>query len=224
MLQELEHHLAGWDGGSDGGREMSLEENLRNAIDAVYWVRQRMPYSSNYDHTSSPIRSHKTDIGIFRRNIFKRQRDAVTKVVQARSPRPQGSFNFETLANVLLEKKTKVGNCGEVAALACKYLKDKGMTGVEYVQVGGERFKDGTLNSKNEAVIPHIIAVVGRTGGSSSTGTIGLPDTWGEDAVICDPWDRVAYPALEYEFYWTGLWKSVQKRKVLNCYLLQEFS
>ena len=122
-------------------------------------------------------------------------------------------------------RQSGVGNCYELAAMACKRLKEKGAEHVDYVLVSDGR----THNS----VLPHVVAVVGRTESTSPSSftkyedrhsakhrNISLPDRWDESAVICDPWARVAYPAKDYKDYWSGFKLSSKSRRTLTCMLL----
>ncbi|WP_139837467.1 hypothetical protein [Xenorhabdus beddingii] len=76
-----------------------------------------------------------------------------------------------------------VGNCGEKAAIAFAHLKLLGVKPVEFFSVN--------VDDKGDDY--HAIVVIGRT-----TGRCLEPLTWNQEAVICDPWDKKAYPARLY--------------------------
>lgn len=108
----------------------------------------------------------------------------------------------------------QIGNCGELAGIACLRLHEKGVSPVEFVQIW-----DGVTNNP---ALPHLVAVIGR--GLVLAGTanidIGKPDTWHADAVICDPWDRAVYPAQDYDKFWKALRHHAARPKALFCFLL----
>lgn len=127
--------------------------------------------------------------------------------------------NFEIACS-----ETMTGNCGELAVIACKYLMEEGASSVDYIEL-----RDGKTNNN---IIPHAFAVIGRPDDNDYTDVlgfdknfkgaviIGLPDSWGDAAVICDPWSRNAYPAKSYNDFWDVLKKSSESPDDLTCTLL----
>lgn len=75
-------------------------------------------------------------------------------------------------------KKAKVGNCGECASVAFMYLRDiqraKRLDWMRYNKPGD-----------------HAWVVIGRAQKSKTSDY----KTWGPEAVVCDPWGNVAFPA-----------------------------
>jgi hypothetical protein len=70
------------------------------------------------------------------------------------------------------------GNCGEQAAIAFEFLRSRGVSPVDYMNL---------YNADGRAV--HSFVVIDFSDGGDSC-------SWGADAVICDPWDSSqAYPA-----------------------------
>ena len=127
-------------------------------------------------------------------------------------------------------KKSGMGNCTELAAIACKRLQEAGARQVELVSIG-----DGsTVN----CLAPHAVAVLGRSDygkhpelsidarrfpgslGAILGSEIGTPDDWNENAVICDPWARIAYPARDFPDYWDVLRTHNAQPEKLGCFLL----
>ena len=195
---------------------MGLKENLKLGITVANRVRLEVPKSSNAGYTSSYIKTGSGKI--------------VNEVASVASVRPPEYSTRPTIPSDWLErfegvcklcKKEKMGNCGELAAIACLYLRELKAYPVDYVEIA-----DG-ITTKNPA-IPHNVAVIGRTVAPGpqtwpADGTpIGLPDTWHPDAVICDPWDRVVYPAHEYDEYWDGLREHSIAPKMLTCTLVHQ--
>lgn len=113
--------------------------------------------------------------------------------------------------------KHKSGNCGELGLVAAYELYQKGTRDVDYAMI-----EDGF--SANPVVL-HAFAVIGRTNGSNTDGDdIGLPDSWGDAALVCDPWDRAAYPGAQYASFWDGLKDASGSPDDLTCTLLHRFT
>ncbi len=77
-------------------------------------------------------------------------------------------------------KNAGCGNCMEQAAIAFIDLFDQHVLPVDLM--ASER-------------INHTFVVIGRV----KTSEQEHPETWGPDAVVCDPWDEKAYPASEIQ-------------------------
>ena len=115
-----------------------------------------------------------------------------------------------------------LGNCGELASMACGQLHALGVRNVDYVQISTVQID--TRLVQGNPVLPHCICVLGRTlGRTDDSAYIGLPNEWGPDAVVCDPWDRVVYPASRYMEFWTGIVEAA-KGGALTCQLLHRFT
>jgi hypothetical protein len=181
---------------------------MKLGVDAAGYARLKVPKSTNYKFTSSAILLNKKPLKI---HTVSTQRD-VDQFVAMRSA-IDAKTKWEWLCKMSEGAlKNGMGNCGELAAVCVKYLKDKSAKDLDYVYV-----LDGvTMNE----VVPHVIAVIGRKGTTEEDADIGLPDTWGSDAVVCDSWDRVVYPAAKYDFYWTGLKKYSTSPADLSCQLV----
>ena len=102
-------------------------------------------------------------------------------------------------------KQTQLGNCYEKSALAYQFLKSRAQ------QIGPINWCAVTGH-----VTGHGIVILGMLQGFCSDvaarpercnarkdGSWGVqntnPATWPRDAVVCDPWNRVAYPISEWE-------------------------
>lgn len=90
------------------------------------------------------------------------------------------------------------GNCGEQAAVAFMYLADRGTRPLDYMAL----VKPGD----------HAYVVIGRSSQSRASDYT----TWGEDAVVCDPWDNKAFlaSAIPQFLYKKGTIKSVSLLRV----------
>jgi len=73
------------------------------------------------------------------------------------------------------------GNCGEHAVIAFTFLMDHGVKPLDFMELFDNRPR-------------HNFVVIGREVDSEPA----KYGTWGENAVVCDPWDRNVYPAREY--------------------------
>lgn len=80
--------------------------------------------------------------------------------------------------------KYSLGNCYELALQALDYCLMENEKAEEKVRAEVFRLKGGD----------HVFLVIGRRYGSLEND----PKTWGDDAVICDPWANKYYPAKEY--------------------------
>lgn len=219
---------------------MSLEDNLQAAAKAASKVREAVPNSSNTAWTSSPVISTGGVVprtsglmpaiwSLFAADtvpsssgvVNEVTRESLIATVRSSGPSSLPSDSQEWLQSFkeIRAKCTgfKAGNCGELAAIACLELREAQVpVPVEYVQIWDSVTQNPAL--------PHLVAVIGRRPNllSGDNQPIGLPDTWHKDAVICDPWDRVFYPAHEYKHYWGAL-RSVAKRPdQLTCRLLHQ--
>lgn len=194
---------------------MSLDQNLKLAIAVAGRVRMAVPNSSNTGYTSSFVQTQSGKV--------------VNAVSSISAVRPRGSTAMPTDPAGWLESFRELekrctehgmGNCGELAAIACLMLRDSKAYPVDYVQIA-----DGVTSNP---AIPHLVAVIGRTAlqgpqaWPADKSPIGLPDTWHADAVICDPWDKTCYPAAEYDAYWAGLRKHSQSPATLACTLIHQ--
>lgn len=187
---------------------MSLDDNMKLAIEAVRYARKQVPKSANYKFTSSalmrkgkPLRMHKaTNLQL----VWLREEVGTPGGNDA-------SAKWAWLMRCARKtEKARAGNCGELSAVVMMYLQNQGVTEtLELVLVG-----DGVTNGER---VPHMFVVIGR-GGFART-AIGLPNTWSADAVICDPWDRVAYPAKDYNLFWTGIRGHSDSPDTLTCEL-----
>jgi len=198
---------------------MGLEENLRMATQVACVVRQQVPKSSNTDWTSSPIKfTSGNQIKIINRVPNWKLDEEVRQHLDTDLPTtPQGWLKSFSEIDKLCQKKG-MGNCGELAAMACLRLRNLRAFPVELVEIW-----DGITNNP---ALPHVICVIGRTQidgphiWPSDGSSIGLPNSWHTDAVICDPWDRVAYPANDYEPFWSNLIKLAKGS--LSCILMHQ--
>lgn len=78
-------------------------------------------------------------------------------------------------------KKLSLGNCHEMALMALDYVL---------------RYAPSSINAEVYHIEggDHVFLVIGRKANSNPR----KPETWGEDAFICDPWSDKVYPASEY--------------------------
>jgi hypothetical protein len=81
-------------------------------------------------------------------------------------------------------EKSGLGNCGEQARVAFKYLITKGAGGLAIVDWGKIEGKE------NGASGNHTFVVIGMNVATPqvSLASLGTPPQWGPDAVVCDPW------------------------------------
>jgi hypothetical protein len=147
---------------------MSLAENLRFAQDTCAFVASRMTIGAGNQPDSQP--------------------DAAACVRFIRSTMVSTDNFIPHLA--LRALANGCGNCGEQAAIAFEFLRSKGISPVNYMN----------LNDPDGNAI-HSFVVISFSGCDNTC-------NWGQDAVICDPWDNSqAYPAGQIAQQMT-LWQS----------------
>ena len=185
----------------------TLKDNMKVGLEVVHRVRKDIPKSMNYDSTSSAISSNGVGLfsgGLASANQFRNVRDQVTtKLQNANYQAFWKTSTNRTLVREIYElvQGTDTGNCLEQAFYTAHILKEKGKA-VDVVRV-----KPTNANANTDtAVVPHWFAVIGRTNGSNNNKTIiGLPNSWGNTAVVVDSWDKAVYPASLYRQFWNGL-------------------
>jgi len=193
---------------------MSLDENMKAGVAAAGSTRLKVPQSANYAFTSSAIKLNNKPLALHTTSN-KALIDMRNEIDGPEGDEPKDMWKWlQKTSSKSIDKK--IGNCGEIAAVALTELvKLKVKVPLEYVYV-----MDGTTMN---AVVPHVFAVIGRTGGANKddlSTNIGRPSSWGADAVVCDPWDRVVYPAAKYDMFWDGLKKHSQAPDSLTCVLI----
>ncbi|MEO8401119.1 MAG: hypothetical protein ABI597_04890 [Gammaproteobacteria bacterium] len=89
-------------------------------------------------------------------------------------------------SDVKITKKFSLGNCGESAGLALEFMVDNyPAINAEYYSIKGKATKPGEHNGD------HAFVVIGRADRSDKND----PQTWGDNAYVCDPWANSVYPA-----------------------------
>jgi hypothetical protein len=230
-----------------------LKRYMELARGVVLKVRHAVPMSSNYDATSSPVRvptgkptgmgaagapietkgdlkgeEKKTFVDTRTRKFLYKTNEAayvqLKKQLQAKIGKPRSNQQWLDSVKMVKQhcKASGIGNCGELAAMAVGAFYKIGARNIDYIQISTEDIERG--RHAGDAVLPHVVCVVGRTGGSLVDGeSVGLPSGWGADAVICDPWDRAVYPAADFQNFWEGIRKS-SNGSTITCQLLHRFT
>ncbi|WP_425616231.1 peptidoglycan-binding protein [Anatilimnocola sp. NA78] len=105
---------------------------------------------------------------------------AVQKVVHSMNGDLGGGQKVQMISDVATA--AKVGNCMECAAVAATYLRDQGVSPVEYMGI----YEKGGAGK-------HAFVVLGRELGSNAY-AVPNPKDWKGPVVICDPWEGTAFP------------------------------
>lgn len=123
---------------------------------------------------------------------------AVTDVIKIISKPPIYSLEFDVVINkfertIKYCNKFSLGNCYELALMSLDFIINN------YPDVLAEIYhiRGGD----------HALLIIGRAANSNPT----QPETWGQNAYICDPWSNKTYPASLYlsetkNFYFTVDW------------------
>lgn len=197
------------------GMSGELYDNLRLATHIAKEIRQAVPYSTNIAHLRS---DHVINTPGY--EDLNEQLEEVRDTLLI-------CDNWEDYIDITNEecRHKRLGDSQELALMACKSLKDRGIRHVDYV-----RIKD---TSTDNIVIPHMIAVIGRedpVDHSQSTKfedkfkdnkpDIGRPHKWNETEVVCDPWAGIACLAKDYDKLWTYLKACSDCPESLTCHLV----
>jgi hypothetical protein len=120
-------------------------------------------------------------------DVLKSKGDSIICVLAERSVTKQyESFETERYLRFLAgaAESTGCGNCGEQSALAFSYLMDRGIHPLDWM----------ALQSPGD----HAFVVIGRLQKSNES----EPVTWGERAIVCDPWKGMVYPPRDLRPMW----------------------
>jgi hypothetical protein len=149
---------------------MSREQNLDLGVRAMSFVHDKLPLgAANRPRTKQRARP---GVRFIRQRTGFFWKDGSTLVEQ------------KTLAN--LAARGKAGNCQEQSAVALMYLIVAGYAGpLEIFGLDKEERRDGD----------HFFLVMGR----SPRSKVASVATWGDAAVVCDPWNSEVYAANERE-------------------------
>jgi hypothetical protein len=95
---------------------------------------------------------------------------------------PQDLFINAQRITDRITRKYGIGNCGEMCAVALIYLEQRSARPIDSM-----------------AATPgnHAYLVIGRDA-TDSTAAPGPSTSWGKDAVVCDPWLKLAFPAEKF--------------------------
>jgi hypothetical protein len=176
---------------------MSAEPNLGPALKVAGAIRELVPNSSNLNWSRNFVM---TASGGVPNLATQQQIDAIRPAGGRRtSPTTPAGWLAEFKEVDQTCRKARVGNCGELAAMACLMLHQQGIAPLEYVQIS---------STVTNPALPHLIAVIARDKHhvAHQGMDIGLPSTWYSFAVICDPWAKAAYYAQDYATYWPSLY------------------
>lgn len=110
-----------------------------------------------------------------------RNRTAAFGTPQSNTPFTKDQFAAFIRETLAPTEGTRFGNCLEKSAIAIHYILSLQLENPPLIEWISSRIPD------------HVFAVIGRQENSD----INNPTTWGEDAVVCDPWDQTFYPATQ---------------------------
>ncbi len=226
-----------------------LKRLMQRALQTVHVVRGIVPLSSNYASTSAVIFSTrktgrkietKADLLEDKKEDKKASplyvgaqyqighvRDKIREDAPywepGRANPGWSSIGWWKFARAVSEtcRELGVGNCGELAVCACDCLCGNGGGPADYIEISTVDIAEGRRGAT--PVLPHCICVIGRTQGSNTDFTpLSMPDEWGPTAVVCDPWDRAAYPAVDFAKFWGGIYAAANG-SAITCKLIHRF-
>lgn len=156
----------------------SLESNLKSACIAANLARQCVSYSINgmqanfYNHKRKCILTEKVKL----------MRSELSTVI----PSLVDVKPDELKAMVPIIKKHKIANCAELTDLTIYYLLKDPVLRLKPIEFIGFLKKDSAVD--------HCFVVIDRQKASK----ISNPETWGDNAVICDTLSGEVFPAKEF--------------------------
>lgn len=153
-----------------------LKQNLVHARAAIEHVREHIEYGAANrwdDLVASGGRSIMCVLST--RVAFYAAGDDLKSPIWLNGRVPDDLFKRAVLATV-----GGCGNCGEQSAVAFVFLFDRRVSPIHYMLKG-----DGS----------HAFIAIGVDSRANEMN----PSTWGKGAVVCDPWNNVAYPANEIQ-------------------------
>lgn len=147
--------------------------NLELAQEALRYAQERIKESSSALKTpdTETLRINK-NINHMRQSTLDKQ-NSIKALYRVASPH---SLIVKSRSKIITQ--FEVGNCSEYATLALRYIHKQSSIYAETMYI-----QDGD----------HAFVVIGRPIDTD----INKPETWGEDAVVCDPWSDMVYPASE---------------------------
>jgi hypothetical protein len=157
--------------------KMTLENNLKYAREAIIYTKNCLSFGA-----SNTVKEH---------DSYPAKLEADRRIKRAR--KRLRKFSFFTDPHITSIQKTRLhadcaklheaGNCDEQSSVAYIYLTDvKHLRKVDRVQITG---------------IDHVFLVIGRRDGSN----INDYTTWGNEAVICDPWGNRYFPVKYLQYH-----------------------
>ncbi|HAU1574335.1 TPA: hypothetical protein JBI85_11355 [Legionella pneumophila] len=150
-----------------------LTKNLNEALSAIKYVKSKLIYGSNTEQDSKKPNWEPGRIIHLRKEVHEQA------VAYARSHNGKAGFDIISKLTHAALLKYGFGNCGEQAQTAFCFLQSRRVAPLDYCQT---------------SIGEHCLIVIGRVSGSDPNDI----STWGEEAVICDPWAEKAYPLSEF--------------------------
>lgn len=162
-----------------------LETNLSLALEAITFVRRKIAVSMNFynreDAFFDTLPANKTK----NTDIIRQLGDCRKKKMHEEKEKLvlKKSTNDDAFARMYAVYKNSecfpFGNCYELACNVFFHLLDKTDQNIEVVEI------DSGMEDAD-----HVLVILGRTPSSD----LDRPETWGKNAIVCDPWARKIYP------------------------------
>ncbi len=160
--------------------ETELESNVRLAKEAVAYVQSMKLKSSTAMEHNNPLIMYMPSAAY---------KDVVSDISYLNNRRQRLTIDEYVEATKELVPALGVGNCSDQAILAASYLiEQKGLENVALVAVS----MPGQNPLDPKAIDQHVFTVIGM----DKHANIKEPETWGENAVVVDPWGDIAAPVF----------------------------
>ena len=163
-------------------QENKLKFNKLNAQAAVDYVQDRMTLGAGNKPKDVVV-----SLGDSATCVVNERRDEEPDPNDVVPPVGNGTMPIEEYLREVarIAEKNGCGNCGEQSAMAFVYLLNGNTRPIDWMCLEKEgvdwwQFREGD----------HAFVIVGRSPFSNDD----EPDTWGPEAIVCDPWNGDVYP------------------------------
>lgn len=162
-----------------------LETNLSLALEAVTFVRRKIAVSTNFYNREDAFFNMSPANKIKNTDIVKQLGDCRKKKMDEKKVELvlKKSTIDDAFARMYAVHKNSesfpFGNCYELACNVFFHLLDKTSQNIEVVEI------DSGMEDAD-----HVFVIIGRVPSSD----LDRPETWGKNAIVCDPWARKIYP------------------------------
>ncbi len=162
-----------------------LEKNLSLALEAITFVRRKIAVSMNFYNREDAFFNMSPANKVKNAGIVNQLGDCRKKKMNEKKIElilKKSTIDDAYVRMYAVHKNSEsfpFGNCYELACNVFFHLLDKTSQNIEVVEI------DSGMEDAD-----HVFVVIGRVASSN----LDRPETWGKNAIVCDPWARKIYP------------------------------